>query len=138
MYDIIGDVHGCLIELYELLSLLGYKNHDILYKHPNRKLIFVGDIVDRGDYSVETYYFIKNMVENNLASLVLGNHDDKLMRWAKGNKVKLTNGLDNTVNSFQKSNITKESIVNFFSNIPYFLNKNVIIVHAAWNNNLIT
>jgi protein phosphatase len=44
-FDIIGDVHGCYEELCALLDALGYVDG----VHPEgRRLVFVGDLVDRG------------------------------------------------------------------------------------------
>src|SRR5205823_14603745 len=49
-FDVVGDVHGCIDELRELLTKLGYA----LTGEPNavppagRKAVFVGDLVDRG------------------------------------------------------------------------------------------
>src|ERR1700689_1620629 len=51
-FDIIGDVHGCFDELVELLRQLGYSvdhqddGYSISSTH-GRKLVFVGDLVDR-------------------------------------------------------------------------------------------
>jgi len=138
-YDIIGDIHGCLEELYELLEKLGYKENGFLMDPPEgRMLISVGDVVDRGEHSAETYWFIKEMVNSDRALMCLGNHDEKLMRWAKGNKVKLFHGLDKTVEEFNKSSIPREDVVDFFSNIPYYLFlDDLIVVHASWEDNLI-
>ena len=49
-FDIIGDVHGCYDELTELLGTLGYAEQPGgSWRHPeDRKLVFVGDLVDRG------------------------------------------------------------------------------------------
>jgi protein phosphatase len=48
-FDIIGDVHGCFDELCQLLNQLGYEVSDNAARHPDgRKLVFLGDIVDRG------------------------------------------------------------------------------------------
>src|SRR5687768_9422830 len=49
-FDIIGDVHGCIEELTELLSTLGYsRDSEDVYRHPEgRRLIFIGDLADRG------------------------------------------------------------------------------------------
>ena len=44
--DIIGDVHGELEALNQLLAHLGY---DRFGRHPqNRTLVFMGDLIDRG------------------------------------------------------------------------------------------
>lgn len=50
-YDIIGDVHGCAGQLEALLSELGYHKRSSTseYRHPERQVIFVGDLIDRGD-----------------------------------------------------------------------------------------
>ena len=54
-FDIIGDVHGCLDELVELLGELDYEvirdeaNRPVDAVHPQgRTVVFVGDLVDRG------------------------------------------------------------------------------------------
>jgi protein phosphatase len=136
-YDIVGDIHSCYYELYELLKKLNYtwdNYRQIFYPPKSRKLIFVGDIFDRGPDPYSTYLLIKGMIKYGYAEMVRGNHCDKLMRWAKGNKVKQNNGLDKTILAL-KNNISKEEIFNFFKNIPYYLsldNDKLIVVHAAW------
>ncbi len=52
-FDIIGDVHGCFDELTDLLVKLGYTltaegDAFALVAPEGRKLVFVGDLVDRG------------------------------------------------------------------------------------------
>jgi len=52
-FDIIGDVHGCFDELIELLQILDMRVRaprvSPTIRHPDgRKLVFVGDLVDRG------------------------------------------------------------------------------------------
>ena len=61
-YDIIGDIHGHADELEELLQKLGYQLRDGVYSHPeNRKVIFLGDYIDRGPKIRETLHIVKNM-----------------------------------------------------------------------------
>jgi len=48
MYDIIGDIHGHADELKVLLNKLGYTESKGIYSCPGRKVIFVGDYIDRG------------------------------------------------------------------------------------------
>jgi protein phosphatase len=53
-FDVIGDVHGCRAELEILLTELGYQisrddaGRAVDARHPERRAIFVGDLVDRG------------------------------------------------------------------------------------------
>ena len=48
MYDIIGDIHGQAGKLEALLTNMGYQLKDGIYQHPQRTLISVGDLIDRG------------------------------------------------------------------------------------------
>ena len=49
MYDFIGDVHGEAKALIKLLDQLGYRSHRGLFRNPDRKAIFVGDLINRGE-----------------------------------------------------------------------------------------
>ncbi|MBK8495964.1 MAG: metallophosphoesterase [Chitinophagaceae bacterium] len=75
MYDIIGDIHGYCSKLEELLSKLGYEKFNGVWKHPERKIIFVGDYIDRGPQIRETLQLVRNMVETDAAIAVMGNHE---------------------------------------------------------------
>ena len=103
-FDIIGDVHGCCGELEQLLEKLGYKpvptNGSLKtnYQHPEgRKVIFLGDLVDRGDRIIDTLNLVRNMVTAGTAICVPGNHDVKLLKKLRGKNVKLKHGLEQTV-----------------------------------------
>lgn len=136
MFDIIGDIHSCYLELIELLAKLGYEPHDEIFIHPDgRKVVSVGDLMDRGDHPVATFMLIKKMVETDNMLLVRGNHCEKLWRWAKGAGVTLNHGLDKTVADFEKIYFPKEEIIEFFDKVPYYRvldNGKLIIVHASW------
>ena len=66
-YDVIGDVHGCYDELCELLDKIGESSE--------RKLIFVGDLVDRGPKQKESVTLVRKLVEQNKALCIMGNHE---------------------------------------------------------------
>ena len=77
-YDVIGDVHGCLHTLRHLLEELGY---DATGRHAgDRRLAFVGDLVNRGVHSQETFLFVMRLVGSGRASVVRGNQD---LVWAE-------------------------------------------------------
>ncbi|MCC6727028.1 MAG: polynucleotide kinase-phosphatase [Saprospiraceae bacterium] len=110
-FDIIGDVHGCFLELKELLGKLGYKvtkhkERNLFDKHfgysvtppigSNRKVVFVGDFVDRGPASNEVLRLVMSMAKQGTAICVPGNHDDKLNRKIGGSDVQMRHGLEQT------------------------------------------
>ncbi len=95
-FDIIGDVHGCFDELLALLRQLG---HDVdetaftLQAAIGRKVVFVGDLVDRGPKIPPVVKLVMNAVASGAALCVPGNHDVKLMRKLRGRDVQITHGL---------------------------------------------
>jgi polynucleotide kinase-phosphatase len=93
-FDIIGDVHGCRAELETLLSRLGYVDG----VHPDgRTVIFVGDLVDRGPDSPGVLRIVMDLVAAGTALCVPGNHEAKLLRKLRGANVKVTHGLQETL-----------------------------------------
>ncbi len=69
---LIGDVHGCLGELEALLDRLSFGSDD--------RLICVGDLVARGPDSAGVVALCRQLG----ATVVRGNHEDKLLRWHLG------------------------------------------------------
>jgi protein phosphatase len=97
-FDLIGDVHGCIHELLDLLSKLGYQVSDQNGEYrvlppADRKAVFVGDLVDRGPGIPAVLRLVISMVEAGAALCVPGNHDMKLVRKLKGRDVQITHGL---------------------------------------------
>jgi protein phosphatase len=58
-----------------------------------RKLIFVGDLVDRGPKIPQVLKLVMSAVASGVALCVPGNHDVKLMRKLRGRDVQITHGL---------------------------------------------
>lgn len=137
-FDIIGDVHGCYGELMFLMDKLGHewkKSWGLHEPCDGRKIVFVGDVTDRGPHSDRTYLYAKNMVEAGYALWVMGNHDNKLMRFAKGNKVRLSHGLDKTVKQFENADLDVQEVFHFLNQLPYYMELDggrLVVVHAAW------
>ncbi|KNY25194.1 polynucleotide kinase-phosphatase [Pseudobacteroides cellulosolvens] len=112
-FDIVGDIHGCYDELKLLLEKLGYTNVDAHEKglfnkdyglmHPdNRKIVFLGDLVDRGPRVVDVLKLVMGAIKSGKALCVPGNHDIKLLKKLKGGNVQITHGLDKTLEQLQK------------------------------------
>lgn len=101
-FDIIGDVHNCADELYELLEILGHDPHHVQPSAPNgRTLVFVGDLVDRGPNAPAVLRLALDLVETERAIWIKGNHDDKFIRYLCGNPVQIIRGLEKTVEQLQ-------------------------------------
>ncbi|AMR26004.1 polynucleotide kinase-phosphatase [Hymenobacter psoromatis] len=62
-----------------------------------RKVIFLGDLVDRGPASPQVLRLVMSMVRDGLALCVPGNHDIKLLRHLNGKNVAATHGLAETL-----------------------------------------
>lgn len=115
-FDIIGDVHGCCDELEALLGRLGYRvawtddprwggRRPVIEAPAGRRVVFVGDLVDRGPRARDVLAIVHTMAERDgTALLVPGNHDVKFLRWLDGNKVEITHGLDTTIASLKGAN----------------------------------
>jgi protein phosphatase len=111
-FDIIGDLHGCFDELVELLTQLGYSVEkqsnvpgSLAYsvKPPEgRKVVFLGDLVDRGPKIPEVLRLVMSMVQAGTALCVPGNHDIKLMRKLRGKDVQITHGLADSLQQLDK------------------------------------
>lgn len=108
-FDVIGDVHGCLSELVELLEKLGYRivqNTDrqpIDAVHPDgRTVVFVGDLVDRGPDTVGVLRLAMGITGKGHALAVPGNHEARLIRALDGANIQATHGLDQTLTELEK------------------------------------
>ncbi len=99
-FDVIGDVHGCRVELEELLRELGYlvahddRGRAVDARHPaGRKVAFVGDLVDRGPDTPGVLRLAMGMAAAGNALAVRGNHEEKLVKALRGNDVRRDHGL---------------------------------------------
>jgi predicted kinase len=79
--DVVGDTHGLLDETVLLLQQKGwhYQNGCFFHPDPERKVLFLGDIIDRGLQSVPLWIAVKNTVNQSQGLFVMGNHEAKLM-----------------------------------------------------------
>ncbi|MEN3357229.1 MAG: hypothetical protein V7637_1211 [Mycobacteriales bacterium] len=99
-FDVIGDVHGCRGELEDLLGELGYAierdgaGNPVGARHPSgRRVVFLGDLVDRGPDTPGVLRLAMGMVAAGSALAVPGNHENKLLRAMRGRQVQVSHGL---------------------------------------------
>lgn len=140
-FDIIGDVHGCYDELVALLAKLGYAREDEGFRTPSgRRALFLGDLVDRGPASNHVLRLVMDMVEAGAALCVPGNHEIKLLRHLRGKNVKLTHGLDKTVEQLAtEDDAFRERVARFIDGLVshYVLDGGrLIVAHAGMREDL--
>ncbi len=75
--DIVGDIHGEIDALKNLLANLGYDLDGS--SAGNRKLVFVGDFCDRGPDSPGVIKLVEKLVSSGNAFAILGNHEVNLL-----------------------------------------------------------
>ena len=112
---IVGDVHGCFKEFLSLLK----KAH---YSTKTHRLILVGDIINRGPYSLEMLKWVKK----EGARLVRGNHEQSFLCGAKDNLSpalkKLKKDMKQSLNPWLK----------WLSNLPFYIEEeSFFVVHAG-------
>ena len=138
-FDIIGDVHGCFDELVELLVALGYevdaRESDPQVTSPaERRVIFLGDLADRGPKCPAVLRLVMNMVREGSALCVMGNHDNKLMRKLRGNKVDVSWGMVETLAQLEpESEEFKLELLGFLQDLVphYVLDSGALVVAHA-------
>ena len=143
MYDIIGDIHGHADKLEELLLKLGYSKKQKQYSHPERKVLFLGDYIDRGPKIHETLKIVKHMVEGGSAIALMGNHEynaicfhTKRMKGGYLRKHSIKNILQHfkTLKDFNDHQSAYDEYIQWFKTLPlFFENENFRAVHACWD-----
>ncbi len=147
--DVIGDVHGCYDELAEMIEKLGHGELlDTAYPAASEgtppRLIFVGDIVDRGDKIIESLRLIHRLCTTGHALSVLGNHDARFCGWLKGRHVELKHGITETIEEFNRiprfeRERWRDELIEFLSHLPWAMRIDsgaAIVAHAAWHTSL--
>ncbi len=149
-FDIIGDVHGCASELEVLLARLGYQLEYIGFegsrdyrvsRKSGRRAIFAGDFVDRGPRIPDVLRLVMAMAAAGEALCVLGNHDDKFLRWLKGHNVTVNHGLEISVNQIASTSASfRTQAQDFLESLEAYLwldGGNLVVTHAGINEPMI-
>jgi hypothetical protein len=135
--DIIGDIHGEYDALVALLDKLGY-NHAGQHRG-DRKLVFVGDLCDRGPNSQAVIQLVQKLVALGNAQAILGNHElNLLMHDVKdGSGWFFDERYERDLRSYAPFHRTlpeqRPALVDFLSGLPVALYRDDLrVVHAAW------
>ena len=123
---IIGDVHGCLRELRSLV--------DLLRPQPDDEIVFVGDLVDKGDDSPGVIRFVRELSQRHRVVVVEGNHEEKHRRHRRN----VSRGVvrEGEVNEIT-SHLSPEDIHFMEGFVPFHKveQHNILVVHGGMPSN---
>ena len=127
---VIGDIHGGLKALIQLLNILEIKEEDTL--------IFMGDYVDGWSESAQVIQFLIELSQKINCIFIKGNHDIWCESWLRSKDVNMTwyiHGGKETMDSYIGfSDEWKKKHLKFFENLkPYYIDdKNRLFIHAGF------
>ena len=143
MYDIIGDIHGNDEKLVTLLQKLGYHQDHNAFFHPHRKIIFLGDFIDKGKNSRKVLALVRGMVEQGHAYAVVGNHEwfligyftkNKQGQYLRSHTEEHRQQLSPTLDNFFGDLPALLDYVDWLKTLPLFLSlEGIRAVHAYWH-----
>lgn len=130
---VIGDIHGALKALKQILSIINPAQDDTL--------IFLGDYVDGWPESAQVVDCLLELRKRCDCIFLKGNHDHQCEQWLKGEEDSLewsSNKGISTVQSYgQLNELLKTEHIQFFSGLLlYHIDQiNRLFVHAGFKNN---
>lgn len=143
-YDIIGDIHGCSRTLIALLEQLGYELEEGVYRHPARKVVFLGDFIDRGPAQREVLAIVRPMIDVGTALAVMGNHefnaiayhtmDPETGEYQRPHSEKNKRQHQAFLNVYADNEQAYAAVIEWFKTLPLWLDLGSLrVVHACWN-----
>jgi hypothetical protein len=141
--DVVGDIHGEIDALEDLLRVLGYRDAG---EHPaGRRLVFIGDLCDRGPDSPAVIRRVEQMVRAGTAQCLLGNHELNLLRGARkdANGWFFEHDHDRERGRYLASrpardDAERQRIHRFCATLPLALERaDLRLVHACWDDGLV-
>jgi hypothetical protein len=144
-FDLIGDIHGHSDALHDLLELLGYQFKENCFQHPTRKVLFLGDFIDRGPNQKAVLNTVMNMVQQGHALAIMGNHEFNALAfhtkhphqpntWLRPRTEKNIKQHAAFLEAFEDNPTELESVLSFFWSLPLWIElEGIRAIHACWN-----
>lgn len=132
---VIGDIHGGLLALEEVLANANVGSND--------KLIFLGDYVDGWSQSPQVLDFLLNLKKSQQCVFIRGNHDQLLLDWLEkrdacfNEKMWFMHGGEATVKAYREISDEKKQVhIDFLKSLQdyYIDEQNRLFVHAGFTN----
>lgn len=114
-FAFIGDIHSQLTPLQKAISYCSKQGVTP---------VLLGDLFDsrtESSDSVGVFKFVKKIQEEMGALVLRSNHQNKLERYAKGNKVFLSDDIAQTILDFTKEGIPIQEVADWLNSFPYGL-----------------
>jgi len=140
--DFIGDIHGYADKLEWLLCKLGYENSTGVYQHPDRKVFFLGDFIDRGPDNPGVVKIARSMVEAGHAYAIQGNHEYNAVTfnllgddgYLRPHSIKNIKQHASTLLQYHHKQKEYESDIDWYKSLPLYVEtEGFRAVHAAWD-----
>ena len=116
---IVGDIHGQILDLFRIINDFGLPI--------TRKYLFLGDLIDRGEFSIETVLIVLLMkiIWPNNVFLIRGNHEFRFLSSQGG-------FLDQIIDLYYGDELY-EYFMNTFSYIPFscLIDGTILCVHGG-------
>ncbi len=139
--DFIGDIHGHAGALAALLAKLGYRMEAGVYAHPDRRVIFLGDYIDRGPEQRRVLDIVRPMVEARRAIALMGNHELNAICYATqigGVYIRRHNSGNERqhaafLNEFRFGGDDHRDAIGWFKSLPVLIDApGFAAIHACW------
>lgn len=136
-YDVIGDVHGHADKLASLLQEMGYSDESGAWRHPLRRAVFVGDLVDNGPQQLATVDMVRAMVGAGSAFVTMGNHEFNAVAWHRGLRERSEKNFKQHaafLAAVVDGSPLHEEVVAWFAGLPLWLDLGGLrVIHACWD-----
>lgn len=80
----IGDVHGRADLLVDLIDAFDSVSTDLMPTATRRKIILLGDVIDRGPWSLQTLHALFHIRDHPEVLMLMGNHEAALLNCLNG------------------------------------------------------
>ena len=144
-YDFIGDIHGHAKLLERILLRLGYQSEGNSYvaSDEERKVIFLGDYIDRGPQNRRVIEIVRSMTEKGQAIALMGNHEFNAIcyhtRSSSGNVYlrphicKNVGQHESFLREYQTDSAELKETISWFRSLPiWWEDHDVRAIHACW------
>ena len=123
---------------------MGYKQEDGVYCHPTRRVIFLGDLIDRRSDQCGVIGIVRSMIEQGLALLVMGNHEFNANAYytkdsERGEYLRLHSDKNREqhqafLDAYADDPEAYREVIDWFRTLPLWLEFDGLrVIHACWD-----